>query len=143
MSDLTTLTGRELDEAVAIALGDISYDYVIDGTSRCGKTFATREEAAADMPRNEAKGWTCGPVLLHDHVPRYHDDIAAAWAVVELMMREHGCCYTISARPLHGSADGNAAQVVAEFFRGQSVKGFAIADTAPLAICRAFTTAAP
>ncbi len=73
------VAGRELDALVAEITGEIAWDYVIEGCSRNGRRFPTRE--AAEESRAKSKYFT-GPIVLHDDVPDYSTEIAPAMDVL-------------------------------------------------------------
>lgn len=130
--------GRELDREVAEkVMGDIGWDFVIDGCSRHGRYFATIAEAEAQMER-DAKRFRVGPVVLHGDVPDYSTSIADAFLVVE-RMREMG--YSLVVMPYYNESwacfvKDYSGSVMGQYQWVGSQGDFVIADTAPLAICR-------
>jgi len=78
--------GRELDALVAErVMGDIAWDYVIEGCSRCGREFATVADAEAHRANSR---YLVGPIVLHSSVPAYSTDMNDAWRVVEKMREQ-------------------------------------------------------
>lgn len=67
-------------------------------------------------------------------LPRYSTDIAAAWTVVEKLGEDGFLLYRVSNRPIW-RAQFNLAEAVFDW------PGYADAETAPLAICRAALSA--
>jgi len=66
--------------------------------------------------------------------PRFSEDIAAAWTVVEKLGEDGFLLYRVSNRPIW-RAQFNLAEAVFDW------PGYADAETAPLAICRAALSA--
>lgn len=123
--------GRELDALVAEkVMGDVAWDAVIAGCSRGGRRCETMAEAEQYRESLRAH-YTVGDIVLHDSVPHYSTDIAAAWLVVR--SRPLG----VWSWGISQCDDGQSFAEVSLGYRTSYSRAFPVwAPTPELAICR-------
>lgn len=86
----------------------------------------------------ENLGWTKkGGILIAAHIPKYSSEIEAAWRVVEKVKgNSHQDLLTIQQEDMHpGSWEVGWMEYLP--YEGGCLKRSSVADTVPLAICRA------